>query len=251
MRRSRCRHGGPTGPLMIWSTTLVTPGADQATRSASSRSIHERTVPLRTTSLPLVSTMMRLASTSALRLNASWIFFLISVGSARGLSWIRLLTPLTPLMRRTALSAVFLWYCHSTWPSSVTQPFLTTILMCSEEIGSWLLIADDRIACDIGIGPLVDARHAHLDIVRHGLDAGNALGGGFGFVLVGVALHESRQRHDAVLHLDGDVGRIEVRIPRELVLHVSFNFAIGSHVDLRVDCWSARGRSGAPSAIRA
>src|SRR3982074_548988 len=78
---------------------------------------------------------MRLASTSALRLKASWIFFLISAGAARGLIWIRLLTPLTPLIRRTAVSAVLRWYCHSTWPSRVTQPFLTTTLMCSEEIG--------------------------------------------------------------------------------------------------------------------
>src|ERR1700730_13084607 len=42
------------GLTTIRSTTLVTPGADQATRSASSRSIHDRTVPFRMISLPFV-----------------------------------------------------------------------------------------------------------------------------------------------------------------------------------------------------
>src|SRR6201999_2495831 len=96
--RFRMAEGRAYGETMMRSSTFVTPGADQATRSASSRSIHERTVPVRITSLPLVSTTMRLASTSALRLNASWIFLLISEGSARGRSRIMLLTPLTPLI---------------------------------------------------------------------------------------------------------------------------------------------------------
>lgn len=51
-RAAALSPGGPRtayGATTIRSSTLVTPGADQATRSASSRSIHERTVPLRIT----------------------------------------------------------------------------------------------------------------------------------------------------------------------------------------------------------
>jgi hypothetical protein len=57
--------------------------ADRATRSASSRSIHDLTIPLRITSVSLTSTVMRLASTSAQCRNASWIFRLIRLTSAR------------------------------------------------------------------------------------------------------------------------------------------------------------------------
>ena len=55
----------------------------------------------------LVSTVTRLASTRALRLNASSIFCLISTGDgvARGFRRIKLLIPLTPLIQRIARSA--------------------------------------------------------------------------------------------------------------------------------------------------
>ena len=48
-------HNGLT---TMRSSTLVTPGARQATRSASSRSSQERTFPLSMTSPPLVSTVI-------------------------------------------------------------------------------------------------------------------------------------------------------------------------------------------------
>jgi hypothetical protein len=51
---TRQEHYGET---MMWSSIWLTPGADQATRSASSRSIHDRTVPFRMTSPPLASTV--------------------------------------------------------------------------------------------------------------------------------------------------------------------------------------------------
>src|SRR5579875_2668875 len=57
----------------------------------------------------LVSTVMRLASISALRRNASSIFCLISAGVRRGSTLIALITPLTPLSRRTARSASSRW----------------------------------------------------------------------------------------------------------------------------------------------
>jgi hypothetical protein len=56
--------------------TLETPGDAQATRSASCFSAHDRAVPRRVTALPSISTLMRPASTSALRRNASSIFVL-------------------------------------------------------------------------------------------------------------------------------------------------------------------------------
>src|SRR5213076_1092010 len=85
----------------------------------------ERTVPRSTTSPPLASTVMRLASISALRRNASSILLLISAGATRGFSMIKLLTPLMPRTRRTASSALVRWWFHSADPSSVTHPFLT------------------------------------------------------------------------------------------------------------------------------
>src|SRR3954470_2959188 len=97
------------GLTTMWSSTLVIPGADHATRSASSRSIQERTVPFSTTSLPFVSTVIRLASSSAFRLNASWILRLSSEGSTLGFTVMTLVTPLTPFTFRTAVSAVLFW----------------------------------------------------------------------------------------------------------------------------------------------
>src|ERR1700730_7737879 len=52
----------PQVPTLILFSTCVTPGAAQAAISASSRSAQERTVPLRMTLLPSVSTEIRLAS---------------------------------------------------------------------------------------------------------------------------------------------------------------------------------------------
>src|ERR1700730_13826121 len=53
--------------MVIRLSTFLTPGAAQAARSASWRSAQDRPAPLRTTSLPFASTVIRLASTSALR----------------------------------------------------------------------------------------------------------------------------------------------------------------------------------------
>src|SRR4030081_2844070 len=71
-------------------------GRRQATRSASSRSIQERTVPFSITSLPFASTVIRLASTSAFRMNASWILRLSSEGSTLGFTVMALVAPFTP-----------------------------------------------------------------------------------------------------------------------------------------------------------
>ena len=59
------------GRILIWFTTLDTPGADQAERSASWRSAQVFTVPLSVILLPSTSTSTRWASTWALRTSAS------------------------------------------------------------------------------------------------------------------------------------------------------------------------------------
>src|ERR1700722_20615721 len=110
---------------LIWLSTEVIPGASHAVLSASCLSAQDRTLPLRIALLPCTSTVMLFASTSALRSSASSIFFFRSVGEASGFTIIRLLTPLTPQSRRTAHSTSCLWYCHSTSPLSVNQPFST------------------------------------------------------------------------------------------------------------------------------
>src|ERR1700730_12772211 len=89
----------------ILFSTCVTPGARQAADSASSRSAHERTVPLRITLPPIASTEIRFASTTALRLNASSILVLISTGDTMGATSIEFVTPFTPARYLTSLSA--------------------------------------------------------------------------------------------------------------------------------------------------
>src|SRR5712664_3155548 len=119
------------GMIVRRFSTWETPGAAQAARSASLLSAHERTLPRTVTLPPETSTVMRRASISALRLSASSIFILMSVGLTRGLTVIRLLTPFTPTRYRTELSAAVFWCCHSTSPSRVIQPSRTVTLILS------------------------------------------------------------------------------------------------------------------------
>jgi hypothetical protein len=56
---------------MIWLSTSFTPGADQATCSASCRSTQDRTVPFNVTLSPSTSTVIRSASVSAFRTASS------------------------------------------------------------------------------------------------------------------------------------------------------------------------------------
>src|SRR5207302_3362798 len=111
--------------------TLVTPGADQAARSASFFSAHDRTLPRSLTVLPSTSTVIRRASSSALRRRASSILLFTSVGETLGLTSMLLVTPKTPFSFFTADSARVFWYCQSTVPSSVTHPFFTVTLIFS------------------------------------------------------------------------------------------------------------------------
>ena len=67
-----------SGSTVRWSSTAVTPGADHAARSATSRSYQARTLPRSTTLPPSVWTVIPRASSSALRCKAFWIFSLTS-----------------------------------------------------------------------------------------------------------------------------------------------------------------------------
>src|SRR3982075_679952 len=84
------------GEIVMRLSTHVTPGADHAARSASSLSAQERTAPFKMTWLPWVSTVILFASVSTLRTSAFSISALISEGFTRGLTVIKLTTPLTP-----------------------------------------------------------------------------------------------------------------------------------------------------------
>ena len=76
-------------------STLAVPGADQAATSASSFSAYDRTVPYSFTVPPSTLTVMRRASSSALRFSASSILALMSVGDTCGLTSMLLVTPST------------------------------------------------------------------------------------------------------------------------------------------------------------
>ncbi len=58
-------------------------------------------MPFKITSLPWVSMVMRLASTSAFRLNASRILRWMSAASTSGFTEMMLVTPLTPYVSRS------------------------------------------------------------------------------------------------------------------------------------------------------
>ena len=96
-----------TGYLLIVRrlSTLVTPGADHATPSASANSEGDDTRPVRTTVLLWASTFTCRASISALRLKAVSILCAISVGWGFVVRLIRLVMPLTPIKWLTASCA--------------------------------------------------------------------------------------------------------------------------------------------------
>src|SRR5260221_3798864 len=77
------------------------------------------------TLLPCTSTVIFLASVSALRMSARSICCFRWVGDTGGLIVMRLVTPLTPERRWTTRSASLFWKAYSTSPFSVTQPWLT------------------------------------------------------------------------------------------------------------------------------
>jgi hypothetical protein len=108
----------------------------------------------------------------------------------------------------------------------------------------------------------VDAWHANLDVVRDCDNTSNALRCAFGLIFVCVAANKSRQRDSATMRRYSNIGGIEIRVPPQFFLNVSFELAVGFHHDLRVDLSNnenesrelpsvSRRRSEAPFQIRA
>src|ERR1700716_3624876 len=93
-----------------------------------------------------------------------------------------------------------------------------------------------RVAGDFRIRPFGARRKADRDVVGDADDAGDALHIRFGLVLLGVAAHEAGQSDDATLHGDGNVSRIDVRIPSQLRFDVTLDVTIRLHLFL--PCWS-------------
>src|SRR6267143_5300921 len=101
----------------------------------------------------------------------------------------------------------------------------------------------NRISRNIRIGTLIDRWQPDFDIIRDCVYSGDPLRGGFGFKPVGVTGGEARQRDNAILDGDGNVIRIEIGIPFQLVPDVAFYFTVGFHVWLLVCTkadWRAR-----------
>ena len=80
--------------IVRWSSTMATPGADQAAFSAARRSAQSSTLPSRMTLLPFCTvTRIALASSSAWRLSATSILVLRFDASMRGLMLTLFVTP--------------------------------------------------------------------------------------------------------------------------------------------------------------
>src|SRR5467141_1027942 len=90
----------------------------------------------------------------------------------------------------------------------------------------------DGAASDLPIRSLVCPGKAYLDVVRQAHDTGHAFRGGFGVKFVHVVPYEPGQRDDAVFHCNGDVGRIDARIPPQFVLDVPLDIAVRPHITL-------------------
>src|ERR1700731_4098166 len=198
------------------SSTLVMPGADQATRSASSRSIQERTVPSSVTTLPFASTVIRSASTSAFRLNASWILRLSSEGSTFGFTMTTLMTPLTPLLplHRAPQS-----------DPAVLDDELDPVIRNRQ----FRLQGRNRVSRNTRIGTLIDRRQPDLDIIRDRVDSRDPLRRGLGFKSVGVTMGKACQRNNAVFDRDRNIVGVKIGIPFQLVPDIAFDFTVGFH----------------------
>jgi hypothetical protein len=71
-----------------------------------------------------------------------------------------------------------------------------------ERVGQLALDGGDRLPGDFGIGALLRARQANLDVVGQSDDAGHPLGAAFRFVLFAEAADEAGEGHHAILDRD-------------------------------------------------
>src|SRR6266542_2375548 len=82
---------------------------------------------------------------------------------------------------------------------------------------------------DVGIGPRRARGELHFDVVRDGLHPFDLAGHAFGGPLLGVAVHEARQRDYAVTDAHRDVVIPEARRPPQLGDDVLLDIDIGAH----------------------
>src|ERR1700719_1412450 len=82
---------------------------------------------------------------------------------------------------------------------------------------------------NLGIWPFVNGWEANFYVVCDREYAGHSLRRLFGFVFIYVAGHKPSQGDNTIFYGDGYVGRLEIGIPFEFSLHVSFDFTIGFH----------------------
>jgi hypothetical protein len=86
----------------------------------------------------------------------------------------------------------------------------------------------DRRLGNIGVRALVGARESHLDVVRDGFHASNAVGRLFGRPSLGVGVHNPGERDDAVLDHNADLIRLDQWLPSELRDDVGLNLRVGA-----------------------
>src|SRR5712692_4559168 len=212
---------------MIRFSTAVTPGADQAARSASSRSAQERTIPFRPTLLSCTSTAIRCASSSALRTSASSILLLRSDDVGRGLTAMRLLTP--PDARQAVddpfgvLLLVLPLYIAFERDPSVRDGHLEVLHRYE---GVRLERANDGRG-DVRIGPLGGARKPDLELVDHRLHAVDSMDGFLGGPALAVRIDPAIERDSPVLDGHADFAGLNAAIPFQLCQHVVPDLVVG------------------------
>ena len=215
---------------MMRLSTTVTPGADQATRSASSFSAQVRTVPRRTILSSSMSTSMLSASVSALRTRAASIFRLSSAGSARRPG---------PDGDQVGDAAYAGEPLDDAFGLALLELPVRLAAQRDPAVGDGdpdavrghqraPLQRPPRGGGDVGVGAVGRRRQPDLDVVGDCADAAHPLGRAFGRPSLDVAVRPAGQRHDAVLHGHADLVRLYAGVPSQLLEDIPVNLLVGS-----------------------
>ena len=207
-------------------STRSTPGAPQAARAAASRSAHERRLPRRITLPPSTSTVMRRASTSALRLTR-----VFDLGFQFGRGHARLdLDQVTHSHHAGQVADGELGGVLLELPVHLTlelDPALADrdldLVGRHEKVP--LQDADGRRG-NVLVGALAAAGQLDPDLVHHGLHAVDALGRLLGRELLRVRRHVPAEGDHAVLYRDADVGGVHTRLPLQFSHDVALKLGV-------------------------
>src|SRR5712691_6875713 len=126
------------------------------------------------------------------------------------------------MRRRTTCSASSFWYCHSTSPRSVTQPFDTVALTLSD--GTPASHSNARTAARA----MSASVRSDLDVVGYCLDAIHAVGCFLGTPFLQVGVHPAGQRDHTVFHGHANLVRLDLSIPLQLSQHISLHLFVSS-----------------------